>query len=246
MRRSVYCGSHAPESTPMIWRSWSTCQICRRWPMPTLCEVCRRRHAALVPRCPHCAQQVGPGGEGWPSPHTCARDFAWHQAAARTDYVPPMDLWVKRLKFAGDWPLAREMGRLMRECPLAEELRLQADWILPMPVSPQRMLERGYNQAAWLARQWCGRDARVRVHWLLKVRDTAAQAQADRTRRWQQLQGSMAIGRAHQAALQGARVLLVDDVMTTGATLEVATRCALRAGAVRVDVVVFARTPEAG
>ena len=112
MRRSVYCGSHVPESTPMIWRSWSTCQICRRWPMPTLCEVCRRRHAALVPRCPHCAQQVGPGGEGWPNPHTCARDFAWHQAAARTDYVPPMDLWMKRLKFAGDWPLAREMGRL--------------------------------------------------------------------------------------------------------------------------------------
>ena len=56
----------------------------------------------------------------------------------------------------------------------------------------------------------------------------------------------MAIGRAHHTALQGARVLLVDDVMTTGATLEVATRCALRAGAVRVDVVVFARTPEAG
>jgi predicted amidophosphoribosyltransferase len=84
------------------------------------------------------------------------------------------------------------------------------------------------------------------VHWLVKVRDTAAQAQADRTQRWKQLQGSMAIGRAHQAALQGARVLLVDDVMTTGATLEAASRCALHAGAVRVDVVVFARTPQAG
>jgi ComF family protein len=154
-----------------------------------------------------------------------------------------MDQWVKRLKFSGDWALAIDMARLMRESPELEHQRKQADWILPMPVSRERLIERGYNQAAWLAKQWCGRDHRLKVHWLVKIRHTGAQAQAHRAQRVSHLQGSMALNENAWAAMRGAQVLLVDDVMTTGATLEVASACVLQAGATRVDVAVFARTP---
>ncbi|MEY2620895.1 MAG: hypothetical protein RIT26_715 [Pseudomonadota bacterium] len=225
----------------MVNFNWSQCLICRRWPVPTLCPDCRQRHTALLPRCPHCALALPPGRLQC-NHDDCRRDLGWHTACARVDYVLPFDGWIRRLKFAGDWALARTMGQLMRECPLAQSLWQQADWIVPMPVSGQRLRERGYNQAAWLARQWGGRDRRLRMGGLVKCRHTPAQAQNGRERRWAQLQGSMQLTLPVQD-VKGARVLLVDDVMTTGATLSVATECVLQAGARRVDVAVFARTP---
>ncbi len=119
------------------------------------------------------------------------------------------------------------------------------DWVLPVPISRQRLSERGYGQAAWLARQWCGHDRRLQVNWLQKWQHTCAQARADRDTRWAQLQGTMGLRPGVHAHVRGTRVLLVDDVMTTGATLEVATQSLLEAGAHRVDVAVFARTPAA-
>jgi ComF family protein len=160
------------------------------------------------------------------------------------DYQFPVDRWVKRLKFSGDWSLASDMARLMRESPELERMRGQADWIIPVPVSRQRLIERGYNQAAWLARQWCGRDTRLNVHWLIKTRHTPAQAQAHRAQRLSHLRDSMALRAQALTALQGARVLLIDDVLTTGATLTAASACVLQAGAAQVDVAVFARTPQ--
>ena len=211
--------------------------------MPTLCEACRERHASLVDRCAHCALPLHTPQPMAGSTHVCAVRHAWQQAVARVDYEPPMDQWIKRLKFAGDWAVAEIMGYLMKDCAMAESLRQRVDWILPLPLSPSRLRARGYNQSAWFAKQWCGRDKRLKVNWLVKARDTAPQAQADRATRLTHLEGSMRIASAHHNAMQGASVLLVDDVMTTGATLDVAARCVLAAGAAQVHVAVFARTP---
>ncbi len=221
----------------MFWHHWSQCQICQRWPTLSICPDCHARHAPLQPRCERCAQPLLGHGA------TCEGHFAWTQASARVDYAAPFDGWVKRLKFAGEWTLAREMAQLMRECPRAQALLSEADWVLPVPISRQRLQERGYSQAAWLARQWCGRDPRLQVHWLHKWQHTPAQARTDRATRWRQLQGTMALGPDGVPRVRGARVLLVDDVLTTGATLDVASQCLLAAGAREVHVAVFARTP---
>ncbi len=160
------------------------------------------------------------------------------------DYGPPCDQWIKRLKFGADWTQARDLARLLDECSPAKRLRSLADLILPMPISDLRLRERGYNQSTLLAQHWCGRDPRLRIDWLIKHRHTPAQAQADRTQRLQQLEGTLSWGTPTRLDhLRGARVLLIDDVMTTGATLDVASRLLLQAGVSQVDVVVFARTP---
>ncbi|MDI9331043.1 MAG: phosphoribosyltransferase family protein [Alphaproteobacteria bacterium] len=226
-----------------LW-SWSQCLICQRWPTATLCAACHDKHAAWVPRCPSCAlpltESTQDGGHAG-----CLAGVLWRQATARVDYTAPFDVWVKRLKFAADVVLTRPMAELMRECPVAQAALRDADWVMPMPVSKERLRDRGYNQAACLARQWCGRDARLRVDWLIKHRHTPSQAQASREQRLGQLQGSMALHIAAMGPIRGSRVLLVDDVMTTGATLDTAAQCLLQAGASRVDVAVFARTPSA-
>lgn len=222
--------------------NWSQCLICRRWPVATLCPECRSRHTGLKRRCPHCALALT--DDAAPGVHpNCLANLGWNTASARVDYAAPFDGWVKRLKFAGDWQLARTMGQLMRECPLSQALLAQADWVLPMPLSAQRLRERGYNQAAWLARQWCGADRRLQVGWLVKHRHTPAQAQTDRAHRWAQLRGALTLHAPACPRISGARVLLIDDVLTTGASLQVATECVIQAGASRVDVAVFARTP---
>lgn len=241
MGKAVYCASHVPDRTVMSWLNWTTCKVCLRWPNPVLCTGCRRRWGQLAMRCPYCAEPIHPNHAGQ---NDCRHPHHWTEAAARMDYGPPCDEWIKRLKFGGDWTQARDLARLLDECDHARHLRAQANLILPVPVSDQRLRERGYNQAALLARHWCGTDPRLRIDWLRKHRHTPAQAMAHRAQRLQQLQGTLGWSASTQArVLRGARVLLIDDVMTTGATLDVATRFLLQAGAARVDVAVFARTP---
>ncbi len=243
MRRPVYCASHPPDPLMMSWRHWSTCKVCRRWPTAILCPACRQRWDQPILRCSHCADHAHATD---PAGHACPLNprHLWREAAARMDYATPCDQWIKRLKFGADWTQARDLARLLNECAPAQRLRAQADLILPMPISDTRLRERGYNQAALLARHWCGRDPRLHIDWLIKHRHTPAQAQADRAQRLQQLEGTLSWGaptRLHK--LRGARVLLVDDVMTTGATLDIASSVLLQTGVAQVDVVVFARTP---
>jgi predicted amidophosphoribosyltransferase len=123
----------------------------------------------------------------------------------------------------------------------------EAEVLVPVPLHRWRLFRRRYNQAALLA-QAVGALAQrpVVVDGLVRSRRTSALGTKGAGERRQELDGAFAVRPRRRVALAGRRVLLVDDVMTSGATAEACTRALLAAGAAQVDVLVAARVPEPG
>ena len=129
----------------------------------------------------------------------------------------------------------------MRLNPAIAQLVHDCDYLVPVPLSAQRLRERGFNQALLLAKQLCAQ--RSVAQGLVRWRDTAAQSSLSRQARWHNIAHAFMVLPQSAQHLRGSRVVLVDDVMTTGATLRACTLALLAAGVARVDVVVLARTP---
>jgi ComF family protein len=155
-------------------------------------------------------------------------------------YAAPLDRLLPRLKFHGDLAAGRLCAGLMAEAlagPLADGPRPQA--LIPLPLHRDRLRARGFDQALELARP-LGRALALPVtdDLLRRVRDTAPQSRLDAPARRRNLRGAFALA---PGATPPAHVVLIDDVMTTGATLHAAADALLRAGALRVDAWVCAR-----
>ena len=139
----------------------------------------------------------------------------------RTEAAPPFAAWM-----------ARSGGELLAAAGL----------VAPVPLHWRRLLARRYNQAALLARPLAGLAGIPAVpDLLLRRRATPSQGRLSRAERQRNVAGAFAVNPRRAAALRGRRLLLVDDVMTTGATVSACARAALRAGAAAVDVLVLAR-----
>jgi ComF family protein len=145
---------------------------------------------------------------------------------------------VYGLKYRGESVLAPSMGRLMAE-RFAPELT-DIDLIVPVPLAPGRQRSRGFNQAERLANAVASVIDRPVVPALKRLRPTASQARsADAAARRRNVEGAFGVRDA--AAVQGKRILLIDDVATTGATLDACARPLLAAGATDVGALTFAR-----
>lgn len=159
-------------------------------------------------------------------------------AAVRYDY--PWDALLARLKFQDEpgWagPLAQLLERTGQDCGLLAA----CDALVPVPLSPRRLAERGYNQAWELARR-LDRPALPRA--LLRCVDSAPQHTLDRAERLIHLHGAFMVHPAWLDRVRGRRLLLIDDVVTTGATLQAAASALVQAGAASVDALVLAATP---
>jgi ComF family protein len=149
---------------------------------------------------------------------------------------------VSALKFHGRVELARVFGGLMADAVRASLLPLPQR-VVPVPLAPQGLRDRGFNQAWELAREVA---SRLRIatcaEALDRVATAAHQVGLGREARLANLRTAFVPRPRHGAFLQGQRVLLVDDVMTTGATAREAAAALLRGGAAAVDVLVLART----
>ncbi len=221
----------------------ASCAICARWPARPVCVDCLARHGHPLPRCPGCALALAPGLE------RCSRcaeagPSALSQCLARFDYAHPWSSLVARLKHDPAW--AGQLAPLLATTPGLDARLAQTDLILPVPLSPDRLRERGYNQAWELAkalrREW--RTAPPAHASLLQRRHQArAQHELPREQRIAHAMQAYFLAAPARARLRGRRVLLVDDVMTTGATLQSAAALLLDAGATEVSALVFARTP---
>ena len=165
----------------------------------------------------------------------------WQQAYACVDYAYPWKALIARWKFAEQPALAHHLAGWMLETPGVEQALRHADVILPIPTSHQRMRERGYHPAAQLAKLLS--PDKCNLYALQRLRHTPSQSQLTRSQRLRNLRGAFGMPPQQSNAITDRQVLLVDDVMTTGATLTLASKAVLQAGAAKVSVLSFARTP---
>lgn len=223
----------------------SECVLCRAWPSPPLCDTCVALYAAPQRRCLHCALPCPPDpGDEQACPQCRRHPPALDRCVAAVDYAWPWPDLIARLKFQGHTAWATPLSWLMLGSEGASEVLEDADWVLPTPLSPERLAERGYNQAALLAQALCHATSHpgLRLDGLIRGRHTAAQSGLSRAERMHNLQEAFLPNPLWANALRSRHVLLVDDVCTTGATLEAATLALRQAGVRRVSALVLART----
>lgn len=161
------------------------------------------------------------------------------------DYGFPWNTLVKAFKFDGRTELAGVLaGLLGGAIDAAPGAARAVDLVAAVPLAPARLADRGFNQSWELARRLARRFALPAEAMLLRRPvDSAHQTMLTRAERAANLQGAFMVDPARRAALGGRRVALVDDVVTTGATVRAATLALERAGAAAVVVWAFARTP---
>ncbi|MCX8044415.1 MAG: ComF family protein [Desulfobacterota bacterium] len=211
--------------------------------LEALCSHCAGYFTGPVsPMCPRCGMTF-PSREG--ADHVCSRclqqDVFFDAARALARYEGAVRMMIHRLKYRGQTILAKPLGTVMAD---HGRYLLPADGykcIVPVPLHSTRLRERGYNQSVLLAR-CIGRRWKVPVEYrgLRKIRSTVPQAMLPVKDRVKNVRGVFCWT---GASLQGAHVLLVDDVMTSGSTVDECARVLKRSGALRVDVLTLARTP---
>ena len=230
----------------------SSCQVCERWPAKPVCTACAARFAAQRPRCRACAtpwNASAVAGEFCGACRTRTTPRLVQSCVAAVDYAYPWDGLIARFKFRGEPGWARPMAELTLQTSGALALLQACDLVVPIPLTTARLASRGYNQAWELIKalraaapnELAQNDALADA--LVRLGETPDQHSLSREQRLRNLQGAFAAHPLHAARLAGARVLLVDDVTTTGATLHSAAQALLLAGAQQVSALVFARTP---
>ena len=223
--------------------------------LPTLCVACREPvHGDGVcadcwaklsfiapPFCPRLGIPfVYDPGPGLLSMEAISDPPAYGRARAAVRYDDVARTLVHALKYQDRTDLAPAMGRWMARA--GRELIREADALIPVPLHWRRGWSRRYNQSGALARvieQQTG--AKVVSEALRRVRPTQQQIGLSRAQRASNVQGAFKVSPDRQSEIQGRRVVLIDDVLTSGATLDACARALLRAKAASVDVVVFAR-----
>lgn len=227
----------------LVTRLWpARCLVCREPGADghDLCGSCRAGLPWNRSACTRCAIPLPGGADDAMVCGDCLqRPPPLHATRAAFVYGAPLDRLLPRFKFHHDLASGRLLAQLMAAaCAKAE----RPEALIPIPLHRTRLRQRGYDQALELARP-LARALRIPLFQgvLVRSRATSAQSQLDARQRARNLRGAFAV-RGRYLPLP-AHVALVDDVMTTGATLHAAAKALQRAGVARVDAWVVARAP---
>ena len=218
----------------------SGCALCRA-PADGLCEACLDALPRNLNPCRDCALPLPHSAPALTQCAACqTRAPSFDRAFAPLLYAPPLDDLIAGFKYRQRLPLGRMLGRILARALGDPHERPQL--LLPVPAAPRRLRERGFNQAAELTHMLA---AHLDIPWtsarLYRVRDAEPQRGLTRRERRRNLRAAFACrGRLPP------HVALIDDVITTGATAEEASRVLKNAGAARVEVWAVARTPLGG
>ena len=223
--------------------------------LPQLCAACREpvEGAGLCANCwsklsfiapPYCERLGIPfafeAGPGLLSMEAIADPPAYGRARAAVRYDEIARTLVHALKYGDRLDLAPIMGRWMANA--GRPLLADADALVPVPLHWRRQWARRFNQSALLAEVMANASGCKVAHGALKrVKSTHQQVGLDKSARAQNVQGAFRVPAEGRIEVLGRKLVLVDDVLTSGATVDVCARALLRAGAASVDVVVFAR-----
>lgn len=243
---------------PIPLRSWlqrfmalpCCCALCGQTNDRVICQDCRQRYFPTgLRRCPCCAIAL-------PAPdpqHTtaacipcgaCQRDRpAFDASIAVTGYAAPADQLILALKFGAQLPLAPWFADMLAQAWFVLPGQPLPDLMMAIPLGAGRLSARGYNQALEIARplaRTLGIPLAARL--CARTRETAAQTLVPPDQRATNLKSAFMVRQQWQTLLKGRHVAVVDDVMTTGATLAEMARLLKRHGASRVTNFVFART----
>lgn len=231
----------------LVWPR--TCAGCGRPCDGPVCETCR---GSVSPRdarrdCAVCGKTIlatdGAAGTAAPVCAKCrAKRPAFDAARSAVDYSGPVREIVMSLKYRGARDAARWMADWMLGCVVANWPGERFDAVVPVPLFPGREAKRGYNQAALLAEAVAsGLGDPVAARLLVRLRDTGTQTRLGAAKRRGNVAGAFAVRAGRESEAYGKRLLLVDDVMTTGSTLDAASAALRAAGAGRVLALSFAR-----
>lgn len=250
----------------------SCCALCGAVCGAAVCPSCHAQYVAERARCGRCANPLDEGDALECGKHSadsldegnvrecvanpldrgavlecgkCLADPpAFDATIVAADYALPLDQLVLQLKFGGRLALAPWFAHLLRDAVLARPGCVLPELLCPVPLGPRRLVERGFNQALEIARP-LGRSLGIPLQARLAVRavDTLAQSGVAPRERRRNMRGAFAVEPEMMAQLEGRHVGVVDDVMTSGSTLDELADTLKQAGAARVTNLVFARTP---
>lgn len=210
------------------------CAVCSLAPGP----VCAGCEADFFPaaqrRCGVCAIRLH--GDDLVCGHCLASPPCFHCATALADYAPPVDAMVMALKFGARLELASVFGGLLAQRVTATANTL----VVPVPLAFERMSERGFNQSLQIARAFCrAGGARLAAGAVRRVRHAPPQQTLALDARRRNVRGAFEMA----GDVRGRDVMVVDDVMTSGSTMDEIARLLVSSGAAHVHALVVARTP---
>ena len=233
----------------------SSCALCGAVSEDVVCAACHAHYVAPGrARCACCANPLpeNRGHEGAAAATLLAQVCggclaerpAFDATVTAVDYGSPLDQLVLQLKFGGRLALAPWCARMLRDAVLAHPGFALPDLLCPVPLGPRRLVERGFNQALEIARPLAtalGVELQPRL--ALRALDTRAQSAIAPGERRANIRGAFEVAPGAFAGIDGRHIGIVDDVMTSGHTLDELAATFKQAGAARVSNLVFARTP---
>lgn len=212
------------------------CLLCAGQSSTALCESCKNSlpHWDASDSCPRCGH-INTQGHLCGACQTAAPAFDRTYAAFL--YTEPISALIQAAKFANRWSLLPPLGTYLAQMIAIEN---RPDRLIALPLHPARLRERGFNQAVEIARPIAKRfQLALEIDTLKRIKNTEHQARLNANARWQNMRGAF----IYMGDLSGQRVAIIDDVMTSGASLNAAAKALKLAGATEVQAWVVARTP---
>lgn len=222
----LFCQRPLPPGPAVLCHScWDTLP----WLPALICARCGAPFQGVVAPgalCQECLLQ--------PPPFTRARAVVFYDGPVREA--------VHRFKYGRSFVHGRLLRQLLQQAPEIQAIAREAELLVPVPLHPRRLRQRGFNQALYLARAFPAVPLARQT--LIRPRDTRPQTELSPAERRRNVRGAFQVTRPEVVA--GKKVVVLDDVYTTGATVRECAKTLLRAGAARVEVITVARVGYAG